>query len=110
MISYIFKNKIKNIFVAITSVFFLCISLKELRAYMIVGAWNDMTLKLISLIPYLLVFLYMVNLKNDYKLKHLLFPIAFAISFVVNLVCSCNKTMTLFLTASRAAFSSGETI
>lgn len=80
MISYIFKNKIKNIFVAITSVFFLCISLKELRAYMIVGAWNDMTLKLISFIPYLLVFLYMVNLKNDYKLKHLLFPIAFAIS------------------------------
>lgn len=79
MISYIFKSKIKNILVAIFSVIFLLISLKELYTYMLLGAWDTITFKFIRLIPYLFIFLYIVTLKRDYKFKQFLFPISFAI-------------------------------
>ena len=79
MVSYIFKSKIKNILVAVFSVIFLLISLKELHTYMLLGAWDTITFKFIGLIPYLFIFLYMVTLKRDYKFKQFLFPISFAI-------------------------------
>lgn len=86
MISYIFKSKIKNILVAIFSALVVCINLKEVRAYMIFASWGNMILKFISLIPYVLIFLYMTTLKRDYKFKRFLFPISFAIFILTTIV------------------------
>ena len=60
MISYIFKNKIKNILVTVFSALILCISLNELYEYIVYGTLNSVLLKFIDTIPYILIFLYMV--------------------------------------------------
>ena len=56
------------------------IQLKEFCSYLI---WctdlKFLALKFIGLLPYLLIFLYMITLKREYKIKQLLFPIASAI-------------------------------
>lgn len=78
MISYIFKNKIKNILVTVFSALILCISLNELYEYIVYGTPNSVLLKFIDTIPYILIFLYMITLKREYKIKQFLFPIAFA--------------------------------
>lgn len=83
MISYIFKSKPKNILVAIFSLAFLCLNLKELCFYALINAWGYMALKLIELIPYILIFVYMITLKRDYKFKQFLFPIAFSIGILL---------------------------
>lgn len=79
MISYIFKNKVKNVFLSILAAVLICINLNELHQYIIFGLWDSIALKFISLIPYLFVLLYMLTLKRDYKFKQFLFPISFAI-------------------------------
>lgn len=79
MISYIFKNKVKNVFLSIFAAILIYINLNELYQHVIFGAWSGVVLKFISLIPYLFVFIYMLTLKRDYKFKQFLFPIAFAI-------------------------------
>lgn len=80
MISYIFKSKPKNIIVAIFAAVYTLIQLKELHIYWIL--YPDLkfiALKFISLLPYLLIFIYMITLKREYKIKQFLFPISFAI-------------------------------
>lgn len=79
MISYIFKNKVKNVFLSIFAAILICINLNELHQYIIFGVWDSIALKFISLIPYLFVLLYILTLKRDYKFKQFLFPISFAI-------------------------------
>jgi len=79
MISYIFKSKIKNILVSIFSIIIICIKLDELHKYILLQAWDYIILKFIGLVPFILIFLYMVTLKRDYKIKQFLFPISFAI-------------------------------
>lgn len=79
MISYIFKSKAKNILVAILSAVFICLECNELRKYVLVASWRGFALKTVDLIPYLLIFLYMVTMKYEYKIKQWLFPIAFAV-------------------------------
>ena len=80
MISYIFKNKIKNIFVTIVTTICILIQLNELHNYWILYPdFKSIAIKFIGLLPYLLIFIYMITLKRDYVLKKWLFPISFAI-------------------------------
>lgn len=80
MISYIFGNKIKNIFVTIVVAIYILIQLKELHSYGILYPdLKSIALKFISLLPFLLIFIYMITLKREYALKKWLFPISFAI-------------------------------
>ena len=79
MISYIFKSKIKNILVSIFSIIIICTKLDELHKYILLQAWDYIILKFIGLVPFILIFLYMVTLKREYKIKQFLFPISFAI-------------------------------
>lgn len=90
MISYIFKSKPKNILVAIFSLAFLCLNLKELCFYALINAWGYMALKLIELIPYILIFVYMITLKREYKFKQFLFPISFAIFTLTAILSTTN--------------------
>lgn len=84
MISYIFKSKTKNILLAISSILLMFATLEELHAYFLMGAWEHIILKIIAAIPYLLIFLYMVMLKKEYKIKQLLFPIAFGLLILLS--------------------------
>lgn len=78
MISYIFKSKIKNILVVIFSAILVCINLNALQLEIMFFYWESMVIRLIALIPYLLIFIYMVTLKKEYKIKPFIFPMAFA--------------------------------
>lgn len=90
MISYIFKNKVKNIFLTVFAALLICINFKELYQYIIFGLSDGIVLKFINLIPYLLIFIYMLTLERDYKFKQFLFPTAFAI-FALTAVFSVTK-------------------
>ena len=79
MISYIFKNKVKNVFLSIFAAILICINLNELQQYIIFGLFDGIFLKFVNMTPYLLIFVYMLTLKRDYKFKQFLFPISFAI-------------------------------
>ena len=79
MISYIFKSKVKNIFLTTFAFILICINLNELYLYIIFGISESIFLKFVSMTPYLLIFVYMLTLKRDYKFKRFLFPISFAI-------------------------------
>lgn len=71
MISYIFKNKFKNILVASFSVILILIGIGELKYAYVEDCF--------SLSAYILIFIYMITLKREYKLKKWLFPVAFAL-------------------------------
>ena len=97
MISYIFKNKIKNIFVTIVTTICILIQLNELHNYWILYPdFKSIAIKFISLLPYLLVFIYMITLKREYALKKWLFPISFAIFSLLTVyaIIGCFKNHT----------------
>lgn len=79
MISYIFKSKIKNFLVTLILGIIICNNLNNLYQYVIVDALEYVLFGFIDLLPYLLIFLYMVTIKREYKIKQFLFPISFAI-------------------------------
>lgn len=80
MISYIFKSKPKNIAVTILAAVFALIQFKNLSNYWAMSAGFEYIVpQFISLLPCVLIFIYMITLNKEYKFKNLLFPIAFAI-------------------------------
>jgi len=80
LISYIFKNKTKNIIVAILAAILIVINLETFRDYLFMRAWKQFILHFLpSFISYWLILIYMLTLKREYKLKPLLFPTAFAL-------------------------------
>ncbi len=97
MISYIFKNKIKNIFVTIVTAICILIQLNELHSYSIFYPdLKSIAIKFISLFPYLLIFIYMITLKREYAIKKWLFPISFAIFSLLTVyaIIGCFKDYT----------------
>ena len=104
MISYIFKNKTKNIFmIVITSLMILsCDLLSEIVSCIS----NGTVLKaysVISVVPYLLILFYLLLLKKEYILKDYLFPTAFAI-MAAKLIYSMVTDIIFFATNIDAQF------
>lgn len=95
MISYIFKSKVKNVFVLISAAILIYTNLKELHQYIIFDIWDSNVLSFIGLIPYLFVFIYMLTLKRDYKFKKFLFPISFAI-FTLTAIFSITNCFDIY--------------
>lgn len=103
MISYIFKNKIKNIFVTIVTAICILIQLYELYSYsLFYHDFKSIAIKFISLFPYLLIFIYMITLKREYAIKKWLFPISFAIYSLLTVyaIIGCFKDYTNSLEGS----------
>ncbi len=78
MISYIFKNKTKNILAIVFTVLCMIKPLNNLWEHIIyyqtIDAYNILTL-----LPYALILIYMFTLKYSYKIKQFMFPVAFAV-------------------------------
>ncbi len=85
MISYIFKNKIKNILVAIFAVLLVYTNFNEILNCLYVSNWLGIAEVFISVMPYMLIFIYIITLKKYYKIKPFLFPIAFVILALLSL-------------------------
>lgn len=81
MISYIFKNKTKNILAIVFTV--LC-AVTPLVSFIKVLPYFPLAFvyHLIKLLPYLLILTYLLTLKYRYKFKNILFPLAFIIKTI----------------------------
>lgn len=78
MISYIFKNRTKNIFAIIFTVFCMLKPLNNLWQYVFFFQTIDIY-TVFTLLPYIIIFVYFLTLKCEYKIKPFMFPSAFAI-------------------------------
>lgn len=79
MISYIFKSRVKNVIVTILAAIYTFILLKDLQQYLIIyGDIKNITPQIIAILPYVLILIYMLTLKRNYRFKNWLFPVAFA--------------------------------
>ncbi len=83
MISYIFKNKTKNILMIIFCIFCILCSdfIREIFVSIVTGT-VPAGYALVSGLPYFFVLAYLFTLKMEYKAKNWLFPCAFAIWFL----------------------------
>lgn len=98
MISYIFKSKFKNCIIITSTFIYLLLQLKELHRYlMFYPSFEYVAPELFSLMPSLLVFIYMINLKREYKFKNWLLPISFAIFTLTTIfsITNCFNEYTL---------------
>ena len=96
MISYIFKNKINNAIVAVLAAICAFVKLSDLWRYLQLGQGF---MQLISAVVPLLIFMYMVTIRREYKIKKWLFPAAFAFS-------SLTVVFSIFECFNEYAFSS----
>lgn len=80
MISYIFKNKTKNILMIIFAVFSILCSdlLREIYISITIGVLPSGCI-VFQTLPYVLILLYLLTLRREYRFKTWLFPCAFAI-------------------------------
>lgn len=81
MISYIFKNKTKNILAIVFTALCMISPLGLLMNSLIYFPTISVYLLLIF-VAYLLILIYLLTLKHEYKLKNLLFPLSFAIKLI----------------------------
>ncbi len=86
MISYIFKNKTKNILAIVFTVLYV---LNTNLMYWLYSSINFGEFLLLSevvlkLLPYIFIIVYLCTLKRQYRFKEWLFPAAFAIFVVVD--------------------------
>lgn len=89
MISYIFKNKYKNAAVIFFAAVYFLIQIRDLRAYGIIYGYFDTSVVRYAVneilkysaraLPVLLILVYMLTLKREYRIKQWLFPAAFAV-------------------------------
>lgn len=82
MISYIFKSKPKNTFVIIFSLIYLFIQVKDNYGWFrfaLENRFSAIIIRLLTVLPPLLILIYMITLKREYKIKKCLFPAAFLI-------------------------------
>jgi hypothetical protein len=88
----LFKDKKKNtLAICFTSVYALCLILtinfkKSLFLLNFAYALNSLILALIPLITPVLVLVFLLTLKKEYRFKKWLFPVAFGVKFVTNLI------------------------
>ena len=61
-------------------------NLNKLHRYITLGALAYAMFEFVGLIPYILVLLYMVTFKKEYKIKQFLFPVSFAIFTLITIV------------------------
>ena len=82
MVSYIFKSKSKNIFVIIFSSIYLFIQAKDSYGWFHLAFENRfpaIIFRILTVLPPLLILVYMITLKREYKIKKWLFPAAFLV-------------------------------
>lgn len=81
MVSYIFKNKTKNVLAIVFTV--LC-TVRPLVYFIKVLQYFPLTFvyHLIKLLPYLLILTYLFTLEYRYRFKNILFPLAFIIKTI----------------------------
>lgn len=92
MISYIFKNKTKNILAIVFTVLYIAISIGDILYETVINyefpVWN-----LLYLLPYALILVYLLTLKEEYKFKELLFPLAFGLRIVLSIYTATMSTI-----------------
>ena len=77
MVSYIFANKTKNIIVMIFASLLLLNNLYDIVSY--IGESSAFPFyKTLAFLPFVLLFVYLLTLKKQYKFKNYLLPVAFA--------------------------------
>lgn len=84
MISYIFKNKTKNILAIIFTILSFLNSNIMYNIYAYAIARKFPLLSVFRLLPYILILTYLFTLKKEYRFKNYLFPAAFLIFAALN--------------------------
>lgn len=80
MISYIFKNKRKNILATVFSALVVISEIYEIIFYIKNNntfSFINLFIKLLSMLPFVLVLIYLLTLEKEYRAKNFIFPAAF---------------------------------
>lgn len=79
MISYIFKNKTKNILAIVFTILYILSQNYIYQIYTYISRQEFPLRTVVGMLPYILILVYMFTLKREYKFKNWLCPLAFVV-------------------------------
>lgn len=97
MISYIFKNKTKNILAIVFTTMYIAISFYSIVASAL-RARAFSCQEILVLLPYVMILMYLLTLERQYVFKEFLFPSAFVIRIILLVYISISSTVNFLKT------------